>query len=327
MHIAITGASGHIGVNLCRALVKEGHAVRALIHKNSASLDRICLEKVKGDLMDPESLTALVQGADIVFHLAGVISIQSKGIKDIFEKNVDGTRNLLEASKKTSVNRFIYFSSIHALAQDPLDKVLDETRPLAVNERMAYSRSKACAEREVKKAVAQGLDAVILNPTAVIGPEDHEPSLMGRALIQMGLGKLPFLVPGGYDWVDVRDVVRAAISAMFKGRKGERYLLSGHWQELRAIADMVAHITECARKRMTCPHSIARFGLPFVKLYCRFQNSDSLYTRDSLYTLRTSHRNISHEKARRELEYAPRPLAETLQDTLDWFKEYRYLNC
>jgi dihydroflavonol-4-reductase len=327
MHIAITGASGHIGVNLCRALVKEGYAVRAFIHKNSASLDGIHLEKLRGNLMDPDSLTALVQGTDIVFHLAGVISIQSKGIKDIFEKNVDGTRNVLEASKKTSVKRFIHFSSIHALVQDPLDKVLDETRPLAVYERMAYSRSKASAEREVTKAVTQGLDAVILNPTAVIGPEDHEPSLMGRALIQMGLGQLPFLVPGGYDWVDVRDVARAAISAMFKGRKGERYLLSGHWQELKAIADMVAHITECTRKRMTCPHRIARFGLPFVNLYCRFKNTDSLYTRDSLYTLRTSHRNISHEKARRELEYAPRPLAETLQDTLDWFKEYGYLNC
>ncbi len=327
MHIAITGASGHIGVNLCRLLVKEGHSVRALIHKNSASLDGIHLEKVRGDLMDRASLSTLVQDADIVFHLAGVISIRSQGTNDVFEKNVDGTRNLLQASKKASIKRVVHFSSIHALAHDPFDKVLDESRTLALNDRMAYSRSKACAEREVMKAITQGLDAVILNPTAVIGPEDHEPSLMGQALILMSLGKLPFMVSGGYDWVDVRDVVQAATNAMVKGRKGERYLLSGHWQELKAIADIVSSITESTRKRFTCPHGVARFGLPLINLYCRLKDTGSLYTRDSLYTLRTSHRYISHEKAGRELDYVPRPIVDTLRDTLSWFKEFGYLSC
>ncbi len=326
MNIAVTGASGHIGVNLCRLLVKEGHSVRALIHKNSASLDGILLETVQGDLMDLPSLSELVQDAHMVFHLAGVISIQSKGAKDIFEKNFEGTRNIIEASKKASVKRFIHFSSIHALTHDPHDKVLDETRPLALNDRMAYSRSKAYAEKEVLKSVAQGLDAVILNPTAVIGPEDHEPSLMGRALILMSLGKLPILVPGGYDWVDVRDVAQAAAIAMLKGRKGESYLLSGHWQEIRAIATLVSILSDCTRKRITCPHRIAQLGLPFVSLYCRLKDTDPLYTKDSIHTLCTGHRSISHEKARRELDYSPRPLEETLQDTLNWFKECGYLN-
>jgi dihydroflavonol-4-reductase len=327
MRIAITGASGHIGVNLCRFLVREGHSVRGLIHKNSASLEGIHIEKVSGDLMNPASLSSLVQDMDIVFHLAGVISIWRRGKKDVFEKNVEGTRNILAASIKASVKRLIHFSSIHALAHDPFDKVLDETRPLAIHNQMAYRRSKAYAEKEVLKGVAKGLDAVILNPTAVIGPEDHEPSLMGRALILMSLGKLPFLVPGGYDWVDVRDVVQAASTAMFKGRKGERYLLSAHWRELKTIADMVSAIEECTRRRMTCPHTIAGFGLPLVNLYCRITNTDALYTRDSLRTLRTSHRYISHEKASRELDYAPRPLMETLRNTLDWFKAQKYLSC
>jgi dihydroflavonol-4-reductase len=327
MYIAITGASGHIGVNLCRLLVREGYPVRALVHKNNASLEGINLEKVRGDLMDPASLSAFVEDMDIVFHLAGVISIRNQGIKDVFEKNVEGTRNILAASKKASVKRVVHFSSIHALAQDPLDKVLDETRPLAFYDRMAYSRSKAYAEQEVLTAVRQGLDAVILNPTAVIGPEDHEPSLMGRALILMSLGKLPFLVPGGYDWVDVRDVAQAASIAMVKGRKGERYLLSAHWRELKVIAGMVSCITERTQRRKTCPHGIARLGLPFVNLYCRFTDRDALYTRDSLHTLRTSHRSISHEKARRELDYSPRPIMETLRDTLDWFKARNYLSC
>ena len=327
MHIAITGASGHIGVNLCRFLVREGYSVRALIHKNSASLEGIPIEKVRGDLMDLASLCAFVEDTDIVFHAAGVISIRRQGIKDVFEINVNGTRNILTASKRASVKRVIHFSSIHALCQDPLDKILDETRPLAFNDRMGYSRSKAYAEKEVLDAVRQGLDAVILSPTAVVGPEDHEPSLMGRALILMSLGKLPFLVPGGYDWVDVRDVVQAASIAMVKGRKGERYLLSAHWHELKAITEMVSRIRESPKNRRICPHGIARLGLPFINLYCRLRDTDALYTKDSLRTLRTSHRNISHEKARRELDYDPRPLMETLRDTLDWFEAQKYLGC
>lgn len=327
MNIAVTGASGHIGVNLCRLLVEKGHSVRVLIHKNRASLEGTHLETFQGDLMEPASLPKLVNDVDVVFHLAGMISIQSKGIKAIFEKNVNGTRNIIEASKRASVKRFIHFSSIHALTQRPLDKVLDETRPLAFDDRMAYSRSKAYAEKEVLEAISEGLDAVILNPTAVIGPEDHEPSLMGRVLILMSLGKLPVLVPGGYNWVDVRDVVQAAATAMVQGRKGERYLLSGHWKDLRAIAELVSHISDCARKRITCPHRIARIGLPCVHLYCRLKNTDPLYTKDSLRTLQTGHRDISHEKACRELDYFPRPFEDTIQDTLFWFKERGYLDC
>jgi dihydroflavonol-4-reductase len=148
---------------------------------------------------------------------------------------------------------------------------------------------------------------------------------MGRALILMSQGKLPFLVPGGYDWVDVRDVVQAAIIAMTKGRKGERYLLSGHWRELKVIADMVSDIEERTRRRMTCPHTIAGLGLPFVNFFCRCTDTEALYTRDSLRTLRTGHRKISHEKAHKELDFVPRPLMDTLRDTIDWFKTHKYL--
>jgi dihydroflavonol-4-reductase len=112
---------------------------------------------------------------------------------------------------------------------------------------------------------------------------------------------------------------------MIKGRKGERYLLSGHWRELKSIADMVSNIAECSAKRIACPHGIARLGLPFINLYGRITDTDALYTRDSLNALRTSHRSISHEKAHRELDYSPRPLWETLRDTLEWFKEQKYL--
>ncbi len=326
MKIAVTGASGHIGVNLCRELVKKGHTIKALVHKNTRSLQGIPLETVQGDLRDPASLFALVKDADIVFHLGAVISIRGNRSGELFDINVEGTRKILEASQKKSVKRFIHFSSIHALDHSPYDQELDENRPLAIRDKMAYSRSKALAEDIVINASNQGLDIVILSPTAVIGPFDYAPSLMGRAILLMAKGKLSALVPGGYDWVDVRDVVSSTLTAIEKGRKGERYLLSGHWRTLEQISKLVSDIIDLRPQRFTCPNWLARLGLPFINLYCSVCDKDPLYTRDSLYTLRTSHRNISHEKATKELGFRPRPFEETLKDTLDWFQNQGFLS-
>jgi len=325
MKIAVSGGSGHIGVNLCRELVKHGHTIRVLVHKNTKALQGIPLETVRGDLRDPASLSSLVHAADIVIHLAAVISIQGNRKGELFDINVEGTRKILEASRRASVKRFIHFSSIHALVQFPFDQILDENRPLAVSDKMAYSRSKALAEEIVLKAAKQGMDATILSPTAVIGPFDHAPSLMGRALILLATGRMFALVPGGYDWVDVRDVTCSAITAMEKGRKGERYILSGHWMTLEQISEQVSAMTDHHTRRITCPNWLARFGLPFINLYCSVHDKDPLYTRDSLYTLRTSHRNISHEKAAKELDFKPRPLEETIEDTLAWFEKQGFV--
>jgi dihydroflavonol-4-reductase len=326
MKIAVTGASGHIGVNLCRELVKKGHTIKALVHKNTRSLQGIPLETVQGDLRNPASLLALVNDADIVFHLGAVISIRGNRSGELFDINVEGTRKILEAAQKKSVKRFIHFSSIHALDHSPYDQELDENRPLAIRDKMAYSRSKALAEDIVINASNQGFDIVILNPTAVIGPFDYAPSLMGRAILLMAKGKLSALVPGGYDWVDVRDVVSSTLTAIEKGRKGERYLLSGHWRTLEQISKLVSDIIDLRPQRFTCPNWLARLGLPFINLYCSVYDKDPLYTRDSLYTLRTSHRNISHEKATKELGFRPRPFEETLKDTLDWFQNQGFLS-
>jgi len=169
------------------------------------------------------------------------------------------------------------------------------------------------------------LDTIILSPTAVIGPLDYTPSLMGQAILLMAIGKLPALVPGGYDWVDVRDVVSSTLTALEKGRKGERYLLSGHWRTLKQISKLVSDIVDLRPRRFTCPNWLARLGLPFINLYCSVYDKEPLYTLDSLYALRTSHRNISHEKATKELDFRPRPFEETLKDTLDWFQKQGFL--
>jgi len=326
MKIAVTGGSGHIGVNLCQKLVKQGHTIRVLVHKNTKNLQGLPLETVQGSLGEPASLSLLVHDADIVIHLAAAISIQGNKTGELFDINVDGTRNILEASQKASVKRFIHFSTIHALEQSPFDQVLDENRPLAVKNKMAYCRSKALAEEIVIKATKQGMDAVILSPTAVIGPFDYAPSLMGRALILLARGRLPALVPGGYDWVDVRDVACSILTAIEKGRNGERYILSGHWRTLEQISELVSILREYRSRRVICPLWLARLGLPFIRLYCSVYDKDPLYTRDSLYALRMSHRNISHEKAAKELDFKPRSFEETIKDTLAWFHEQGFLD-
>lgn len=326
MKIAVTGASGHIGVNLCQELIQHGHSVKALIHKNDHGIKELPLECVPGDLTDASSLSRLVGGVEVVFHLAAVISIQVRNREELFEKNVRGTENLLNAVQKEGVRRLIHFSSIHALVHEPFDGILDERRSLALKDRIDYSRSKALSELVVQDAVKQGLDAVILNPTAVIGPFDYVPSLLGRALILMYRGKIPALISGGYDWVDVRDLAKASVVSVEMGEKGERYVLSGHWKTLRELAELTYEISGERYKKLTCSPGLARIGLPFLKLYCRLNSTQPLYTRDSLKILQTGHSRVSCEKARKRLGFNPRPIEETLRDTFDWFRANGFLD-
>ena len=223
MVIAITGANGHVGANLCKALLELGHEVRALVHKNTNGLEKLDVKLFKGDLLNKESLIPFIDGAEIVFHLAAKISINGDPHGSVRAINTEGTRLMIKLSKELGIRRFIYFSSIHAFQQKPHDQVLDESRPLVGDEAFAYDRSKADGERIVINAANDGLDAFVLSPTAIIGPMDFEPSLMGKAFLQLYHHQIPALVPGGYNWVDVRDVVNAAIQSIEKGKTGQKY--------------------------------------------------------------------------------------------------------
>jgi dihydroflavonol-4-reductase len=323
MKISITGASGHVGANLCRKLLEQDHQVRVLVNKFTESLKTLDLEQVRGNLLDAGSLLELAQGSDVFIHLAASISIN--GNREIFDTNVTGTQNVIEACRESGIKRLIHFSSIHALAHDPLDETLDETRPLATADHIIYNRSKAIAEHAVQQAVAGGLDAVIINPTSVMGPNDFKPSLIGQAIIQLYRGKIPALVPGGYNWVDVRDVVSGTLRAIEKGRTGESYLLSGHFVSLPDLYGMLNEIKGEKRNLPVLPFWLARIGVPFLKAWAGLRRTQPLYTRESLAILKTAHPDISSEKATGELGYESRPFRETLEDTVSWFKENHYL--
>ena len=325
MLIAVTGGSGHIGANLCRHLVSTGHSVRVLINRTKKSLEGIPLDKIPGNLMDKQSLESLVDGSDIVIHLAATISINGMADHDLLASNIEGTRNLLEVIKRIPIKRFIHFSSIHALVQEPFEEILDESRILALDDKILYNRTKAMSEKLVIEAFEKGLDGLIINPTSVIGPYDFGPSLMGRALIQICKNKLPGLVAGGYDWVDVRDIVSGTVSSIYKGRTGERYLLSGKWVALPDLVKIIASYYNIKNNWTILPYWLAELGIPFLKAYARMRRIKPLYTAESLNILKHSHRMISCDKARKELGYSPRPLEKTLKDTIEWFKNNDYL--
>ena len=323
MKIALTGASGHIGANLCRALLEQNHELKILVNQYTDSLQELDLEHIKGNLLDPVSLRDLADGTEIFIHLAAIISIN--GNRQILNTNVEGTRNVLKAVRETGVKRLIHFSSIHALIHDPLDRALDETRPLALNDHIIYNRSKAMAEQAVYESVADGLDAVIINPTSVMGPNDFKPSLVGQAIIQLYKGEIPALIPGGYDWVDVRDVVSGTITAIDKGRTGQSYLLSGHYLSLADLYEMLRKLKDDGKNLPVLPFWLAELGVPFLKIWARMTGNKPLYTRESVEILKTAHTNISSEKALKELDYQSRPFKETLKDTITWFRENHYL--
>ncbi|MGP8079054.1 MAG: NAD-dependent epimerase/dehydratase family protein [Dehalococcoidales bacterium] len=327
MTVVVTGASGHIGINLVRALVAEKRTVRAMVHINHQPIESLGAEIVQGNVTDVESLTRAFSGADVVYHLAGVISIVNNEWPLVEKVNVIGTRNVIEACRRNGVKRLVHFSSIHALEQEPLDTPVDESRPL-VEDRShpPYDRSKAAGQREVRKAAAEGLNAVIVNPTGVFGPYDYQPSFFGAALVSMANGQIPALINGGFNWVDARDVVQGAMLAEKKAPAGAEYLLSGNWVSMQDIAVTIREISDASITGFVCPMPVARFSAPFATVYSRLFKKRPLFTSVSLHALKSNH-NISHEKATRELGYQPRPFKETLTDTLKWFEQNGNLKC
>jgi dihydroflavonol-4-reductase len=325
MIIAITGANGHVGINLCHQLLEKGATVRALFHQNDYALKHLEITAFKGDLLDPDSLVSFVEGVDVVFHLAAKISITGDPSGAVRNLNVEGTRNIIKASQQAGVKRFIHFSSIHAFRQEPLNKPLDETRELVGDEAFSYDRSKADGERLVMEAAKAGFDAFILSPTAIVGPMDYEPSLMGKAFLQLYFRQIPALVPGGYNWVDVRDIASTAIDAIEKGKKGEKYLLSGKWHSLREIAILIEKTTKTRTTQIEMPFWVAKAGLPFITLFSKITGAAPLYTQESLKIIKQSNKLISNSKAMNELGFKPRPIEETIQDMFDWFNKNDFL--
>jgi dihydroflavonol-4-reductase len=321
----VTGASGHIGSNLISAMTAKGRKVRALQHVKRPEIKAPGVEIVPGDVCHPDSLRKAFEGADVVYHLAARISLESNDYPVLEPINVTGVKNVLQACLDCGVRRLMHFSSIHAFIQESIGKPIDETCPLVEPRNCPpYDRSKAAGEKLVYEAIERGLDAVIISPTAVIGPYDWEPSFLGEAILNLARGKMPALVVGGFDWVDVRDVVTGALAAEEKAPTGSKYLLSGHFASVCDLAVLIEEIIGTPAPKMVMPKWLAFAGAPFMAGFAKMAGQRPLYTSASVRALRAG-QDVSHDKATRELGYKSRPLRETLVDTLEWFHESGYL--
>lgn len=322
MRIVITGASGLIGNNLASVLLDDGHTVVAADLVRSDSLDDLDVEFAEIDVLEPASLRDVYEGADAVFHLAAIISLSGDPSGIVARVNVEGPRNSARAALDAGVERFVHCSSVHAFDLQTCGPSLDETGPRTTEAHApAYDRSKYAGEQQVQSAIADGLDAVIVNPTGVLGPRDFAGSRIGETIRQMRSGRIPVTVSGGFDFVDVRDVVRGMISAFHRGRTGENYLLSGTRVSIRELRKLVMTVDRSKRPTVDIPLGLIKSLAPIVEFFTP-KGDIPLFTRDSLHALEFSP-TVSHYKAATELCYATRPIHETVADTIHWMDSRR----
>jgi dihydroflavonol-4-reductase len=323
--IAVTGASGLLGGNLVRAMLANGERVRALVHQDQRAISGLDVTVARADLDDPASLERAFDGVEVVHHLASLITLRTDNWEEVKRVNIMGTRHVVNACLQCGVKRLVYYGSVHARQPEPLDQPLDEDRPLVTDTSLPpYDRSKALAELEVRKGIGRGLDAVIILPSAILGPYDFRPSYVGEALQLMQRGGLLALTTGGYNWVDARDVSAGAIRAAEVAKSGSCYILSGHWLSINEVAVRTAQISGTRPPRLVVPLWLAGLALPLMEKLATLRGSQPLYTSAMLSALR-SNRLITHARARRDLGYSPRPFMETLTDTLEWFAGQRML--
>jgi dihydroflavonol-4-reductase len=311
----VTGASGHLGANVVRALVSAGETVRAVDIRPGSALEGIAAEFVRGDVLEPETLKDAFAGADFVFHLAAKISIAGDPDGSVRRVNVDGVRHVAEAALEAGVRRMVHCSSLHAYDVGGTRGPVRENGPRATDPALpAYDRSKAEGEDEVRRVVERGLDAVIVNPSGMFGPVDPEPSRMGRVFLAMFRGRMPIGVTGAFDWVDVRDVATALLAAAQQGRTGENYLVGGHRASVSELGRLAAEVSGRRGPRFAVPLAPVRIAAEAaVRIAGPGRAGRLLLTPESLHALATDP-DVDYSKAAAELGYRARPLAETVSD-------------
>jgi len=321
----VTGAFGHLGNVLVRQLLEKGARVRALIHPKDLSDERFHfpVELVRGNLQSQESIkAAFAHGRDetlVVIHTASVISTMLGVFRKLYRTNVVGTRNLLDLSVKAGVRRFIYVSSVHALTEAQHGRVQAERTDFDPKKVVgSYAKSKAIASRLVL-SYRDRLDVVIVHPSGIIGPDDYAHSQTNQVFYDFLGGKLPAIIKGGYDFVDVRDVAHGIIRAYERAMPASTYLLTGRYITIKEMITIMAVIAKLKVPK-AMPLWIAKMVAPFIEAHAKVWGSRPLFTPYSLYTT-SSNGHFDHGKASAELGYETRPIEATIGDIHRWYYE------
>lgn len=317
----VTGVSGFVGSAVARALAASGRPVRGLVRASSprGNLADFPGELAEGDLRDAAAVRRTMAGVDALFHVAADYRLWARDPEEIVRNNRDTTRIVMHAARDAGVARIVYTSSVATLLPDPAGAA-DETRPATPDTVVgAYKRSKVDAERLVDAMVAQGLPAVIVNPSTPIGPRDVRPTPTGRIIVEAANGRMPAFVDSGLNLVHVDDVAAGHVLALEHGRIGERYILGG---EDVALGDMLASV---ARLVGRTPPTLRLPQAPLFPLawinerLARVTGKEPFLTVDALKMSR-HHMFYSSAKAQAAIGYRARPWEEAVADAVAWFR-------
>jgi len=323
----VTGATGHLGNTIIQKLISNGKCVRALVLPGDKLREHLPYgtEICFGDVFDIGTLYPFFEsGGDelIVIHCAAIISITTGQEQRIYNINVQGTKNIVDLCVKNKVKKLVHVSSVHAIPVLPKGETMTEITEFSPRRvRGVYAKTKAEASSYVLDAAANGLNASIVHPSGIIGPNDNGCSPMTELFLSLGEKKLPACVTGGYDFVDVRDVADGILSCCENGGSGECYILSGSYISVPVIIRTISEAMG-VKIPITLPIWIAKAAAPFAELYSRLSRKTALFTSYSLYTL-SSNSLFSSKKAEKELGFKPRPFRETVADTVNWLKLHK----
>lgn len=328
MTTLVTGGSGFVGSAIIRRLLDAGHEVRVLVRSSSsrANLEGLPVETVVGDLLDAASLARAAKGCKAVFHCAADYRLWVPNAAEIYECNVTGSVNVLRAGAEAGAARIVYTSSVATLGILPDGTPADESTPVSIADMIGdYKRSKFLAEAEVSRLVGrERIPAVIVNPSAPVGPRDIKPTPTGRMIVEAAAGRMPAYVDTGLNVVHVEDVAEGHLRAFERGRIGERYVLGGTNMTLREILIKIAALTGRPAPRLRLPHSVVMPIAYMAEAVARISGSEPIATVDSVRMAKKL-MYFSSDKARRELGYAPRPAGHAFEDAVAWFAAHGYL--
>ena len=326
MTTLVTGAAGFLGSHVARQLVARGDDVRVLLRVSSSNraISDLSLEYVTGDLRDASSLERAMAGAQRVFHVAADYRLWAKRSRDIYDSNVGGTRNLLAAAKKAGVEQLIYTSTVATIAVDRPESPNEFTDAKLEEMVGHYKRSKWMAEQEVLKAAKEGLPVIVAMPTTPVGPWDWKPTPTGKIILDFLNGKMPGYVETGLNFVGVEECAAGHLLVARKGKIGERYLLGAENLTLKQLLDSLARITGLASPAMKIPHALA-LGVAYVEsAFSRLIGKEPQIPVEGV-KIAQHMMFVDCSRAKKELGFAPSPVAGALERAVKWYRENGYV--
>src|ERR1044071_3774699 len=320
--VAITGASGLLGGNLAAELIAAGHQVIAIRRAGTRTghLDDVAIEWHDADLGSTAAMARAFHGAACVFHCAAQVSLRRTVSPEMSATNVVGTANVIDAVRAAGVPRLVHTSSVVAVGVSTDGRPCDETATWNFDTEGlvdAYAITKHQAEDVVNAARAE-VDAVIVNPTYMLGPRDARPS-SGRLIIDTVRRRIPGWTPGYNNFVDVRDVARGMIAAWQRGRRGERYILSGHDMTYGDLFRTIAKVAGVKPPGLRVPRPAAWMFGKWGDLLERTGREPVVNSTQIRYAF-TDRFRFKSDKAARELGYQVSPIEPTIPDAIDWFR-------